>query len=658
MCGIAGVFGNDADKIPGGLLPVIARMCEVIEHRGPDDAGYFIGRGVAIGMRRLSIIDLAGGRQPLANEDASVRVVFNGEIYNYKELRRDLVSRGHRFSTGSDTEVIVHLYEEEGERCVEKLRGMFAFAVYDRNRQSVLLARDRLGIKPLNYAVLGDTLIFGSEIKSILQHPDITREPNLAALSDFLTFGYIPDPETAFRGIRKLGAGQTLTFTGGSSVVRQYWSPEPRPISGPRKIEDGAGSQAQSAERLLEQLKDSVGSHLVSDVPVGAFLSGGIDSSAVVALMSGILDRPVKTFSIGFDEASYDELEYARMSARRFNTDHHEFVLTPDLCTIVEEITWHFDEPFADYSSIPTYLVSKLARDHVKVILSGDGSDELFAGYDRYQADRKRRAFDFVPALAGRQMLRRISRGLPNGAFGKRFLYNISLRGAERYIDSVSYFNRMDRRQLLSPEMISESAGCDPEGYFLSIYTGAGAGSHLDRLLYLDTKTYLAGDILTKVDRMTMANSIEARVPFLDHKLVEAALELPASFKLRRSISKYVLKDALRGLLPEAVIDRPKQGFDVPMGRWLKGGLREMLSDVLMDARTRQRGYFNEETVNGLVSEHLRGRRDHSRRLWELLTLELWHRLFVDRRPEPKYEGIKQSSIRAREAAYSAGEPR
>jgi asparagine synthase (glutamine-hydrolysing) len=649
MCGIAGIFGNDADKIPDGLLPLIARMCEVIEHRGPDDAGYFIGKGIAIGMRRLSIIDLAGGRQPVANEDASVRVVFNGEIYNYQDLRHDLISRGHRFSTGSDTEVIVHLYEEEAERCVEKLRGMFAFAIYDRNRQSVLLARDRLGIKPLHYAILGDTLIFGSEIKSILQHPDIAREPNLAAVSDFLTFGYVPDPETAFRGIRKLAAGQTLTFTGGRSTVRQYWSPEPRPI------EDGATSRPQSARELLEQLKDSVGSHLVSDVPVGAFLSGGIDSSAVVSLMSCILDRPVKTFSIGFNEENYDELEYARMSARRFNTDHHEFVLTPDVCSIVEEITWHFDEPFADYSSIPTYLVSKLARDHVKVVLSGDGSDELFAGYDRYQVDSQRRAFDFVPAVVGQQILRGISRRLPHGAFGKRFLYNISLRGAERYIDSVSYFNRMDRQQLLSPQMISESAACDPERSFLSIYMGAVRGSHLDRLLYLDTKTYLAGDILTKVDRMTMANSIEARVPFLDHKLVEAALGFPASLKLRGSTSKYVLKDALRGLLPDAVIDRPKQGFDVPMGRWLRGALRQMLSDVLMDARTRQRGYFNQTAVNGLVLEHLRGRRDHSRRLWELLTLELWHRMFVDRRPEPRYEGIKRAPIPLHGAAHSAG---
>ena len=648
MCGIAGMFGGDAEKVSDGLLPVIARMCEVIEHRGPDDTGYFVGKGVAIGMRRLSIIDLAGGRQPLANEDASVRVVFNGEIYNYQELKLDLISRGHRFSTDSDTEVIVHLYEEKGERCVEMLRGMFAFAVYDRDQQSVLLARDRLGIKPLHYAVLGDTLIFGSEIKSILQHPDITRDADLNAISAFLAFGYVPDPETAFKGIRKLGAGQTLTFTGGRYTVRQYWNPEPRPMDA------GALPQKDSAEMLLDQLRDSVRSHLVSDVPVGAFLSGGIDSSAVVALMSRILDRPVKTFSIGFNEETYDELEYARRSAKLFKTDHHEFVLTPDLCSIVEEIAWHFDEPFADYSSIPTYLVSKLARDHVKVVLSGDGSDEFFAGYDRYQVDRQRRVFDFVPAVAGPPVLRGISSRLPHGAFGKRFLYNVSLRGAERYIDSVSYFNPMDRRQLLSPELSSELDDCDPERSFWSIYNGAGRGSHLERLLYLDSKTYLSGDILTKVDRMTMANSIEARVPFLDHKLVEAALRIPGSFKMSESISKYILKEALRGILPNAVIDRRKQGFDVPMGRWLKAELRQMLDDLLMDARTRQRGYFNKRTVNALVSEHLKGRRDHSRRLWQLLTLELWHRMFVDRRPESRYEGIKHNSIPAR-AACSVG---
>ena len=649
MCGIAGVFGGDAEKVSDGLLPVIARMCEVIEHRGPDDAGYFVGKGVAIGMRRLSIIDLAGGRQPLANEDGSVRVVFNGEIYNYRELRRDLIHRGHRFSTDCDTEVIVHLYEEEGERCVEKLRGMFAFAIYDRTRQSVLLARDRLGIKPLHYAVIGDTLVFGSEIKSVLQHPDIKREPDLAPISDFLAFGYVPDPGTAFKGIRKLGAGQTLTFTGARSIVRQYWNPEPRPI------DDGVLTRQDCAALLLDQLRDSVRSHLVSDVPVGAFLSGGIDSSSVVALMSRILDRPVKTFSIGFREQKYDELEYARMSASLFNTDHHQFVLTPDLCSIVEEIAWHFDEPFADYSSIPTYLVSKLARDHVKVVLSGDGSDELFAGYDRYQVDGQRRVFDLVPAIGGPRVLRGISRRLPQGALGKRFLFNISLRGAERYIDSVSYFNSMDRQQMLSSEMSDELAGREPEPSFLSIYNGAIGGSHLERLLYLDTKTYLAGDVLTKVDRMTMANSIEARVPFLDHKLVEAALRIPASFKLSGSVSKYVLKEAVRGLVPDAIVDKPKQGFDVPMGRWLKGELRQMLTDVLTDPRTRQRGYFNQRVVDSLVSEHMRGRRDHSRRLWELLTLELWHRMFVDRRPEPRCQGIKHTPIPVRQLASVGG---
>jgi asparagine synthase (glutamine-hydrolysing) len=624
-------------------------MCDVIEHRGPDDTGYFVGNGVAIGMRRLSIIDLAGGRQPLGNEDASVRIVFNGEIYNYRELRRDLIARGHRFSTDGDTEVIVHLYEEEGERCVEKLCGMFAFAIYDRNQKSLLMARDRLGIKPLHYAVLGDTLIFGSEIKSILQHPEITRDPDLSAISDFLAFGYVPDPETAFKGVRKLGAGQTLTFAAGRATLRNYWSPEPRAADG------GMPIQKDSADLLLDQLRDSVRSHLVSDVPVGAFLSGGIDSSAVVALMTRILDRPVKTFSIGFREQSYDELEYARISAKLFNTDHHEFLVTPDLCSIVEELAWHFDEPFADYSSIPTYLVSKLARDHVKVVLSGDGSDELFAGYDRYRVDRRRRFFYSVAAVAGPGILRHLSRRLPHGAFGKRFLYNISLKGAERYIDSVSYFNRADRQQLLSRGMSSELTGREAEHNFLSIYNGAAGGSHLERLLYLDTKTYLPGDILTKVDRMTMANSIEARVPFLDHKLVEASLRIPASLKLSGSISKYILKEALRGLLPGAVIDRPKQGFDVPMGRWLKGDLREMLSDVLMDGRTRQRGYFNQRAVNLLVSEHMRGRRDHSRRLWELLTLELWHRMFVDRRPEPRYQGIKHAPMPVQQAAYSAG---
>ncbi len=605
---------------------LIAQMCDVIAHRGPDDEGHYVANGVAIGMRRLSIIDIASGHQPISNEDGSVWIVFNGEIYNYRELRNDLIASGHQFQTRTDTETIVHLYEEEGERCVEKLRGMFAFAIWDSRKQSLLLARDRAGKKPLHYALTGRTLLFGSEIKSILQYPKIKREVNLDAISDYLSFGYVPDPATAFHGIHKLAPGHTLTFKDGQLRTRCYWdfNYDGEPYLAPPREE------RFYIERVQELLKESVRIRLESEVPLGAFLSGGIDSSTIVALMAREMGEPVKTFSIGFNESSFDELKYARVTARKFQTEHYEFVVTPDICRIVDELVWHHDEPFADISSVPTYVVSKMAREYVTVVLSGDGGDELFGGYERYVTHRQRQNWERLPAWMRRNLLYRLSSALPQNTLGKNFLRNIALDGGARYIDSGSYFGIEAQKKLLTHELRSALCGYDPAAAPRRIFDAPTSPERLDHLLYLDSKTYLPGDILVKVDRMSMANSLETRAPLLDHKLIEFVQTIPASLKLRGFDTKYILKQAVAGIIPEEIIHRKKQGFDVPIKQWFNNQLREMLDDTLNDRQTRGRGYFNQRAVQAILDEHRRGRRDNARHLWGLLMFELWHRAFID----------------------------
>jgi asparagine synthase (glutamine-hydrolysing) len=636
MCGIAGIVGPEASLSASERREALTRMCQVIEHRGPDDQGIHIDRGLALGMRRLSIIDLVTGHQPISNEDKSIWIVFNGEIYNFKELRDDLIARGHTFQTNSDTETIVHLYEEEGEQCVAKLRGMFAFAIWDGRERKLFLARDRVGVKPLHYCIVGDSLIFGSEIKSILQYPRLEREVNLEALSNFLTFGYVPDPHTAFSGIEKLPPGHILIFKDGRKSVRRYWDFDYRDRSG-----EPARDDQYYIERLRELLMESVRLRLVSDVPLGAFLSGGIDSSTVVAMMARLMDRPVKTFSIGFAESSFDELHYARIAARHLGTDHHEFIVTPDVCSLIEEIVWHHDEPFADISSIPTYMVSKMAREHVTVALSGDGGDELFAGYDRYVIDRSREKFELVPRFIRRNLMLPVARALPRAAFGKRFIRNVALEPDARYVDSLSYFNEQNKRELLSSDFIRHIDAHDSSAEFRRLFEAPASRERIDHLMYLDSKTYLPGDVMTKVDRMSMANSLEAREPLLDHKLIEFAQTIPAAAKLRGSVTKNILKLAVRGLIPDEIINRRKQGFDVPINHWFRHQLRELVSDTLTEPRTTNRGYFNQKAVVALIDEHNRGRRDNARHLWGLLTLELWHRAFIDRAPQLEFKGAK-----------------
>ncbi|HEU0180193.1 MAG TPA: asparagine synthase (glutamine-hydrolyzing) [Blastocatellia bacterium] len=641
MCGIVGMIGPELMENAAAARDQIARMLGVIEHRGPDDEGHYIEPGIAMGMRRLSIIDLATGRQPISNEDGSIWIVFNGEIYNHRELRETLLARGHKLRTRSDTETIAHLYEDEGERCVERLRGMFAFAIWDRRERRLFLARDRVGKKPLHYAMAGRTLVFGSEIKSLLQHPGVKREVNMRAISDFLSFGYVPDPATAFVGVHKLPPGHTMTFKDGLISARRYWDFD---YSG--DLGEGEGRKPEPreedyVERLRELIAESVRARLESDVPLGAFLSGGIDSSVVVAMMARQMGRPVKTFSIGFSDAGFDELRYARIAARHLGADHHEFVVTPDVCRLVEEIVWHHDEPFADVSSVPTYVVSKMAREHVTVALSGDGGDEVFGGYERYVVDRRRQRYERVPAFLRRGLLR-ASQSLPQGAYGKRFLRSIALEPAARYVDSVTYFDRDSQLNLFSEDARRALAGYDPAERFERTFAATASRSRLGRLLYLDSKTYLPGDILVKVDRMSMANSLETRAPLLDHHLIEFAQTIPASLKLRGLETKYILKRAAEGLIPDEIINRPKQGFDVPIRRWFNRELREMLDDTLRSARARERGDFNHRAVLAILDEHRRGVRDHARHLWGLLVLELWRRAFIDRRPETRFDGAKR----------------
>jgi asparagine synthase (glutamine-hydrolysing) len=502
---------------------------------------------------------------------------------------------------------------------------MFAFAIWDDREKKLFIARDRVGKKPLYYSITRKgTFVFGSELKSLLQHPEIKREINPHAIDAYLSLGYVPDPLTIFHNIEKLSPGHTLTFSNGQLTVERYWD---------FKYEtNGNGHRAVDyLEELRELLDQAVKLRLVSDVPLGAFLSGGIDSSTVVGLMARHMDQPVKTFSIGFNEDSYNELKYARLTAKRFGTDHHEFFVTPDICNVVDDLAWYFDEPFADSSAIPTYVVSKLAREHVTVVLTGDGGDELFAGYTRYVTERRRRGFDLVPRRIKEGVMNPLSRHLPHGAWGRNYVHNVSLDPIGRYLDNVSIFTGLNK-DLLYTNDFSDTLGdrSQMSSYFNELQENVKSDAALDSLLYIDSKTYLPGDILTKVDRASMAVSLEARVPLLDHKLIEFVTRIPANVKMVGLETKHLFKEAVADLVPAEILNRPKQGFGVPIQQWINRQLRDRIRDTLNDPRTVQRGYVAGEHVDLLLREHERGRRDHSMALWSLLMLELWHRNFVD----------------------------
>jgi asparagine synthase (glutamine-hydrolysing) len=622
MCGIAGKVDFDG-PVDEGLL---RQMCAVMEHRGPDSRGVHVSDGIGLGIQRLAIIDVVGGDQPIANEDGSVVVVMNGEIYNHLELRRDLELGGHSFSTRSDTEVLVHLYEDHGERMVERLCGMFAFAIWDASRRLLLCARDRVGKKPLFWARRGSTVWFASEVRALLEDPELPREPDPAALMAYLTVGYVPQPMSAFRGVWKLPPASTLVVDEAGERMRAYWS-----LDYGRKL-DGV-SESELAERLWSEIEEATRIRLMSEVPLGAFLSGGIDSSAVVAAMAEHTAEPVKTFSIGFPDAAFDELRYARLVAERFATDHHEYIVEPQAVEIAPRLALHYGEPFADSSAIPSFYLAELTARHVTVALNGDGGDENFAGYNRYRSNAFLAAhLNWLPRPL-RRAAPSIVRPLGEGPHGNstrtriaRLSRSLAMTPAERYAMWMSAYDGIRRSHLVTPEFANAGGGAGAEELLTSAWASCESPSVVDRMLATDVQTYLPGDLLVKMDIATMAHSVEARSPLLDHRVMELAASIPADLKLRNLESKRILKAALRGRVPDEVLDRPKMGFAVPLARWFREDLRSLPEDVLLDPVAVRRGYFRRGAVEEMIVDHRTGRADHSFRLWILLQLELWHR--------------------------------
>jgi len=639
MCGIAGIL--DLDGVPVGEEEVRA-MCASLSHRGPDGEGVYFAPGVGLGMRRLSVIDLGTGDQPVRNEDGTAWVVFNGEIYNYLELRTDLEQRGHRFHTSSDTESIVHLYEERGRACVRDLRGMFGFAIWDQTNRSLLLARDRLGIKPLYYVETGGRLAFASELKALLRLPEVEAKIDWRAFGALISTLCTPADQSIIAGIRKLEPGHVLVARPGRGVrVERYWDVWFDPTPG-RREEDVAAE-------LRSLLEESVRLHMISDVPLGAFLSGGVDSSSVVALMSRQTTGRVKTFSIGFREAEFDEAADARLVAGALGTEHHERTLLPDLSEILEDVVYHLDEPFGDSSAIPTYMVSRLASEHVKVVLSGDGGYELFAGYERYAAEERDRRH----GAAARWVMGRVGRLMPPGMRGRGRLLHLSLPDGRRYLDRLTLYDGHEKRALLSRDVFEEVARHDP--WTREAERLARDGHWLSRLQDVDLTSYLPQDILTKVDRMSMAHSIEARVPLLDHKVVEFAARIPPEMLLRDGTSKRILKRAMSGLVPESVFQKPKRGFAVPLGRWFGGPLRDLPRDLLLSERSRQRGILDTTAVERLLQDTKR-RGPLDLPIWTLVSFEMWCRAFLDGRPRMAAAGEAQP-LRAGRRLWDASRP-
>jgi asparagine synthase (glutamine-hydrolysing) len=628
MCGIAGMYAYDGRALADPN--VLTRMLDVIWHRGPDDSGMHIDGLVGLGSRRLSIIDLEGGHQPMPNEDRSVIVVSNGEIYNYRDLIGALRSRGHAIATSSDTEAIVHLYEDRRTDFVHDLRGMFGLAIWDTRRQRLVLARDRLGIKPLYYTDVGGQLVFGSEIKAILQHPAVAVRPDLTALGQFLALKYVPAPATMFEGIHALPPGHLLTCDRDGIKVEQYWDLSFRSSGGDALVT----SEDEAAEQLEQLLIDAVGTHLVSDVPFGAFLSGGIDSSLVVALMSRILDSPVQTFAVGFEGsgAIVSELPYARLVAERWGTDHHEVLIgAKDFVDRLETVIWHLDQPIADEASLPNYMVSELASRQVKMILSGEGGDELFAGYARYSFERLSPLFKALPQSA-RAAIASAAERFPRMRRAKIALHALSEPDeAKRLTTWFPLFNESRLGELLTEEFRTPSGNSAAVRAFAAQLRSADGTDVISRMLYVDTKLWLPDDLLARGDKTSMATSLEARVPLLDHHLVEFAASLPSSLKLRGSTRKYLLRKVAAKWLPEAVLTRKKEGFPTPVSLWFRGETREFLRDHLSPSTIKRRGLFNGEYVARLLQEHERGSADHGSLLYGLLTVELWHRCYVDR---------------------------
>jgi asparagine synthase (glutamine-hydrolysing) len=623
MCGIAGILLRNGDTV--GEQPLEA-MTACLAHRGPDGDGFFRRGPVGLGHRRLAIIDLVTGDQPMSNDDAGITVVFNGEIYNFRELRRELESRGWRFRTASDTEVILRAYEEFGLDCLGHLRGMFAFAIWDERRRRLFLARDRVGIKPLVYTWDGRRLLFASEPKAILEDPSVPRRLDWEALRDYLTLHYVPSPRTIFADIRKLPPGCFLTvdLAGGEPQVQRYWDLRFEP--------DSRRSEADWLEGLQAHLRDAVSSHLASDVPIGAFLSGGMDSSTVVALMAGATRGHVRTFAIGFDEASYDELAHARRVAQHHGTQHFELVVKPDALEVLPKLVWQFDEPFADSSAIPTYFVSKITREHVTVALSGDGGDENFLGYSRYaRALALHQRLDRFPGVLARSLFRWAARLAPDTLRGHGYIEMLGSDPVARYFRLMAFERSVGLRRILSTEAKRQIAPHVTPALFDTLNAASGAPDYASTLQSIDIRCYLPEDILTKVDKASMLVSLESRVPLLDHVLMEFVATMPTGLKFQNGAGKAILKQAMADQLPPQTLRRRKMGFGVPLAEWFRGDLGAYARDVLQGRRTRERGLLDARAMSTVLDEHQSGARDRSSQMWALLCLEEWARRWLDR---------------------------
>lgn len=632
MCGICGLINaNPEEKVSTSLL---ASMCRTIFHRGPDDEGIYVHKNVGLGTRRLSIIDVAGGHQPLANEDGTKWIAYNGEVYNFLELQKELKARGHTFKTRTDTETILHCYEEWGEEFARKLQGMFAVAIWDGREKKLLLVRDRLGIKPLYYTMCkNNTLVFGSELKAVLAFPGIKRSIEPQALDYFLTLEYIPAPFSIFKNIFKLPAGNLLTYSRGRINIKKYWELK-------RPHHTAAKKTGQTLNSLMDELysllKESVKMRLISDVPLGAFLSGGIDSSAIVGLMRELGASPLKTFSIGFEDQTYNELDHARRVARKFDTNHEEFILQPQALELTEKLIQHLDEPFGDFSIFPTYLISKMARQHVKVILSGDGGDELFAGYEHYQAQKLSQNPLLYPA---RKILPPLVRQFPpspkkKGLWNKlqRYCQGFEHKPELRHLRWMMFNSIKDKQSLYSDNLIQELDGIkeiNQKTPFREIFSRMNDFDKISGELFLDLNTYLIDDILVKVDRMSMAASLETRVPLIDHKIVEFIFRLPGDLKLKGLTTKWLLKKTMERLLPTKNIYRKKEGFSIPIKHWLKTELKDLMLDHLNEKRIKEEGLFHFPAIRAKIDAHLRGSANYSHQLWSLLVFHIWKDKFL-----------------------------
>lgn len=636
MCGIAGGVWS-AEELGLGS-EVLTRMLNSIRHRGPDDSGQHFSPAsqhrCALGHRRLSIIDLGGGHQPLCNEDESVWIVFNGEVYNYQELRSELQVQGHHFKTDSDTEVIVHLYEEHGAECVQYLRGMFAFAIWDQVRESLLLARDRLGQKPLFYWHLGSKIFFASELKALLQVPGLAKTVNPQAIDLYLTYQYIPHPQTILEGFQKLPPAHLAIFEEGQLQVKRYWIPPYEPQGGQPFPQL---SIEQWKHRLRETLTEAVRLRMRSDVPIGSFLSGGVDSTIISGLMQSLSEKPIHTFSIGFPVKEFDERAYAREAAEKLGTNHHEFVVEPSALETLSKLIWHYDEPFSDSSAIPMMYLAEVTRKFVTVALSGDGGDELFAGYPRYQAVALAGKTDWLPgsvrSIFGWNLWQRIPTSTKQRAFGrrlKRFVGALGQSPEERYLRWIGIFDEETRRNLYTPQFLNALSGFESSDFLMKTYDQCPSRDFVTRTTCVDVLSYLPCDILTKVDVATMCYSLEARSPFLDHPVAELAAQMPIEFKFGNGLGKKILIETFSDLIPASIQKRNKMGFGVPLNHWFRNELKPLVEETLLSERCFDRGYFQPQALRNLVADHMSGNWDHSYRLWSLICLEKWHQIFID----------------------------